>query len=115
MRKLDTLTLDQAPTQPSRVRRVINLLFALCLGLLMAPLLSEGASLIVANWQSLYGRMGHVETPLLDAIRSLLTGTTTTVRMHANGLFRNLPWRPSLVITVGLAWALFMSVPLRQR
>lgn len=114
MRKLTTSLTHSRHMRPPSTRRTIHLLFGVCLVLLSAPLVYELASLCHANWQSMYGRIGYVETPILDSLRGMTRTVSRMLQQRTNRVFLDLPWRPSLIISLGFAWALFMSVPLRR-
>lgn len=114
MRKLSPAPLDSGAPCRRPGRWLIHSLFALALGLLLAPLAYEVASVCIANWQGMYGRIGHIETPMLDALHAAVIDSARLLRRHANGYFLDLPWRPSAIITLGFAWALFMAAPLRR-
>jgi len=114
MRKLPPSPLDLDLKATRSTRRVIHGLFLLCLGLLIAPLAYEIVGLCAANWQAMYGGVEHVETPILDTLDATYADAARVVRTRANRVIRSLPWQPTVVITLGLAWALFMSVPLRR-
>jgi hypothetical protein len=114
MRKLAT-TAKALDVGPPRRRPTLRSTLAVLLGLLAAPWIYELTLVCVANWHAMYGQVIHPETPLLDAGGSVLGNIARTLRERLHSTFQNLPWRPSLVIAIGILWAAFMSLPLRQR
>jgi hypothetical protein len=115
VRKLTTTAVDLDRPQRRSTRRLIHLLFALCLGLLVVPIGYEIGAVSAANWKAMSGRIDHVDTPVLDSVRGAWTDTVGAFRRSLKGAYRQtLPWRPSLVIALGFAWALFMGFPLRR-
>ncbi len=114
MRKLSCRFPDLDGPDHRRPRRVIHALFALTLLLLVMPVAYEIVILCLSNWQAMYGRIGHVETPILDRLLGAWNSSRWMIRSRLHGAFHNLPWRPSLIIGLGFAWALFMTFPLRR-
>src|SRR5262245_6349273 len=112
MRKLPHTNVDlQAPPTLSARRGVLTVL----LGLALAPLVYEGALLCASRWQAMYGAAGEVDTPVIDAIDLVLDEFSASARTTANAAFRNLPWKPALVIPLACAWAAFGAMLLRRR
>lgn len=85
------------------------------LGIVLCPIAYEAALLCTANWQSMWGQAQYVETPIISTLGDLWQALGRSMRERSTSMFENLPWKPSLVITFGILWAIFMSVPLRRR
>jgi hypothetical protein len=116
MRKLAPVYLiDYGGDDGHAPRVTLRSVLVVLLGLSLLPLLFESAQVCAANWQAMYGRVAMPETPILDTAGSLLRSILRLSRGQIRSAFENLPWKPSLVITVGVLLAAFMTVPLRQR
>ncbi len=98
----------------ARPRRRPWTAFVLLAGLAVAPMIYEGAVLCTASWRSMLGLSAHVETPLLDAMTSGVQDGCHWARTQLNAFFSHLPWEPWMVIVLGLAVAVFSSIPLRR-
>lgn len=81
---------------------------------LLLPILYEVALSSVANWRSIWGPTQHVETPVLLFLGHVWHDLVRSTGTRSAAIFARVPWQPSLVITVGILWAIFMSVPLRR-
>lgn len=115
MRKFATSTIEFDRFQGRPNRRLIHVLFALSIALILAPIAAEVGAVCAANWKSMSGRIDHVPTPYLDALRVAWHDTVGMFRMGLKGAYRrSMPWRPPVIIALGFGWALFMSVPLRR-
>ena len=89
-----------------------------CLALALAVLLASAAyeTLIVcaAHWRAMWGQVETVETPVLDAFVDAYEGLAVPVRGQVAHTFHDMPWRPSLVIGLAVAWALAGSRLMRR-
>jgi hypothetical protein len=52
---------------------------------------------------------------LLDACASLLGAIWLSIRRFSAQTFLNIPWRPSVVIPLFIAWSVVASLALRRR
>jgi hypothetical protein len=110
--KLPRSRFDEPPPKRGPRRRGA---LAVAIGLLLIPFVLEGTALCAARWRGLYGPITAARTPFLDTtavgLQTVLymSGQTTT------SLFRNVPWRASVVIPVFCASAFCGSLLLRRR
>lgn len=114
MRKLPASPIDLDPGAPRDSRRILHRLLLVALGLSIAAPASEAVSLCAASWRAISGRVDRVETPVLDAIAATGSDAARAVRLRVNRAFRTIPLRPSLVIPLGIAWALLLAILLRR-
>lgn len=87
---------------------------AFALGLALAPALYEAGAVCLARWRGLFSQVRRVDTPVLDALGALLDTAARTARFHVHVVFLNLPWEPTLVVALGVGWALLLALLLRR-
>src|SRR5690349_9472696 len=100
MRKLSRPPIEDPAPDTSRRKLIV----AVALGMAIAPLVYEGAALCVARW-----------APVLDAIGRGVEPVLKSVQRSTSRTFKNVPWRPTMVIPVACAWAFCGSFLLRRK
>ena len=103
MRKLapEPIANSFAPRRSWREYALLAILVLIC-----SPVLYEAALLCWANWHAMWGQVQSVETPVLDSFGTVLAAVARPVQMSVKGAFLNMPWKPTLVIGLGISWAL---------
>lgn len=93
---------DPAPRVGARLRNVA----AVALGLLLAPLIYESATLCAARWRAMSGVYAAPETPVIDAIGAWSGATASWARRKSVVWFRDPGWKAGPTIGLSIAWAL---------
>ena len=86
----------------------------LLLVMIVAPFAFEGGSIVVAQWQSLYGTHWEPKTPVLDAIRTYSKEFNDEIRLRSNRTLLAGKWNPSLAIPLAISWAALGAFFLRR-
>lgn len=100
--------------RPPRSRRLRNAA-AVCIGLMIAPLIYESALICVARWEGMSGLYTPPRTPVIDWVGSCWGECATWTRLKAGVWFQDPAWKAGPTITLALAWALVAAWLLRGR
>jgi hypothetical protein len=111
MRKLSVPEIALETPPRSKRRRAVS---AILLALMLAPLVFESTALCAARWRMMYGPVVAVQTPVLDTVAAGFHCIYSGVNDTTSGMFRRLPWRPSLVIPLACTWALCCTLLFRR-
>jgi hypothetical protein len=113
MRKLASETIvdpKDAPRRPSAL-----LILGVIVVVASLPMLVESVQVCTAQWrQMVWGQVRHVETPVMTALGGRYRSIARLARHRISQTFTLLPWRPSLVIALGLGLAFAACIPLRK-
>jgi hypothetical protein len=73
----------------------------LLLGLLLAPLIAEGALLCHAQWSQVLGRNTEARTPVLNSLHDGLEAGHQSVWGFISSYFKRVPWSHEIVLATG--------------
>jgi hypothetical protein len=73
----------------------------MAMGLCLAPLVAEGASICLSQWREVLGQNAEVKTPILDAVADGAQETRRSMWESIDFYFHHLPWDPRIVLSVG--------------
>jgi hypothetical protein len=108
--KLARIQIDNAPPR----RRWSPALILLMVALVLSPVLYELGVVCAARWQSLFGPLHYVETPVLDALGAAVLEARLDVESRVRPVFGRLPWKSSTAITLFGAWTALVALLLRS-
>lgn len=108
MRKI-AIRLDDDIREERRRSRIPLVFTGLFLLVGLGPLALEGAVMCVANWKEFMGISAEARTPTLDRVQETLEDMNESCRNYVNSWFRDLPWKPSIVLPIaGVVMSLAM-------
>jgi hypothetical protein len=91
---------DIRPTRPRW--RLLRSAALVLLGISLAPLIAEGASLCYAQWCQVLGRNAQARTPVLDSMSDSLESGHRSFWNTLSSYFQRLPWNPKVVLAIGV-------------
>ena len=72
---------------------------------LVSPFVYEGGSIVVAQWQSMYGTHREPNTPVLNAVQDYTREVNEYLRRSTNRSVLAGNWNPSFAIPLAITWA----------
>lgn len=100
--------LAEKPPRTSRAWRAVRFVLTV---VAVGPFLYEGALICHARWSRVLGHRVRTRTPVLDNIGQLVAATRAIVATQ----FQRVPWKPGVVLLVGIASCLVCMALLRGR
>ena len=70
------------------------------LGIALAPLLAEGASLCYAQWYEVMGTTTKAHTPIIDMAQEHLETAAHWLGYNISAYFMRAPWNPAFVFPI---------------
>ena len=98
------LSIPIAQDTPPRRRRwsLLRSAAIFVLGISLAPLISEGATLCYSQWCEVMGKNVKVHTPLFDSLRDGLESGHSSFWNSISSFYRRVPWSPMIVLPIGV-------------
>ena len=92
----------------------VPMLIFMVLVMLISPFIYESGSIVLAQWQSLYGTHWEPKTPFIDAVTDYARDFKQEIRHRTNRTMLAGNWNPSLAIPLAVSWAALGAFFLRR-